>query len=115
MDHDEVLNHCDFFCRRTFRSLLDVKGYPVTVVEGFKTVSIDRRMMNENICSIFLLNESESFVVAEPLNNSIGHDNILLSYLIFNVANWRGAILANGFFLQRGAVLKTKRELTGLD
>ena len=41
LDHDGVLNHCDIFCRRAFRSLLDVKGYPVTIVEGFKAVSVD--------------------------------------------------------------------------
>ncbi|XPS87783.1 uncharacterized protein Dvar_58010 [Desulfosarcina variabilis str. Montpellier] len=54
-------------------------------------------MMNKNICSVFLLNEPEPFTVIEPLNFSIGHDNILLSqilkdyraYTILNVANWR--------------------------
>jgi hypothetical protein len=36
-------------------------------------------MMNKHILSVFLLNESEPFMVIKPLNSSIGHDNILLS------------------------------------
>jgi hypothetical protein len=36
-------------------------------------------MMNKYICSVFLLNESESFRVVKPFNRAISHDNILLS------------------------------------
>jgi hypothetical protein len=69
--------------------LLNVKGDSVTVIEGFETGRIDCRMMNKYVFTIFLLNESKSLAIVEPLNCSIGHDNILLSYTIFNVANWR--------------------------
>lgn len=31
------LNHSDIGSRRAFLSLLDVKGYPVAFIEGFKT------------------------------------------------------------------------------
>jgi len=73
------LNHSDICCGRTFLSLLYVKGNSVTFIERFKTVCIDCRMMNKHIRSVFLLNESEPFMVIKPLNSSIGHDNILLS------------------------------------
>jgi len=71
---------------RTLLSLLDVKGHAITFTEGFKTGRIDCAMMNKYIRSIFLLDESKTFVVIKPLNSSICHFIILLSKN-FNVTN----------------------------
>src|SRR5210317_1956748 len=73
------LHQSDICSSKTFLSLLYVKGNSIAFIEGFKTVCIDCRMMNKHISSVFLLNESEPFMVIKPLNSSIGHDNILLS------------------------------------
>jgi len=56
-------------------------------------------MMNKHIRSIFLLNKSEAFAVIKPLNNSISHDNILLSKK-FSTSQTGGCLLHNGLFLQ---------------
>jgi len=79
------LNHSDICSGRAFLPLLYIKGNSIAFIEGFKTVCIDCRMMNKHIRSVFLLNESEPFMVAKPLNSSIGHDNILLSKYFQNL------------------------------
>jgi hypothetical protein len=56
-------------------------------------------MMDEYIRSVFLLNESESFLIVKPLYCSIGHDIILLSSN-FQRRLLEDAILINGVFLQ---------------
>jgi len=66
---------------RSFRPLHDVKGHPVAFIKRFEAVCNDCRVMNENIRSTFLLNESEALTAVEPLDRSIIHDNILLSDL----------------------------------
>ena len=91
-------------------SLLYVKGNSVAFIEGFKTVCIDWRMMNKHIRSVFLLNESEPFMVIKPLNSSIGHDNILLSKN-FQRRKLEGAILTNGLFLQIETIPQIKQDL----
>jgi len=80
------LIHGHIGSRRTFLSLLDVKGHAITFAEGFKTGRINCTMMHKYIRSIFLLDESKTFVVIKPLNGSICHYIILLSKN-FNVTN----------------------------
>ena len=81
-----ILDHSDISSRRAFWALLDIKGYPIAVVEGFKTGRIDCAMMYKYIRSVFLFDESKTFVVIKPLNSSICHNIILLSKN-FNVTN----------------------------
>jgi len=71
---------------RTFCPLLDVKSYAVTFIEGLKTGRIDSTMVHKYIRSVFLLDESKTFVVIKPLHSSVCHDIILLSKN-FNVAD----------------------------
>ncbi|MCJ7680760.1 MAG: hypothetical protein MUP70_08545, partial [Candidatus Aminicenantes bacterium] len=59
----------------------------------------------------FLLNESEPFLVAKPLNSSIGHDNILLSQKKFQRCKLEGATMINGLFLQKETVPQIKQDL----
>jgi hypothetical protein len=86
------------------------KGNSVAFIEGFKTVCIDCRMMHKYIRSVFLLNESEPFMVIKPLNSSISHDNILLSKN-FQRRKLEGATLTNGLYLQKETVPQIKQDL----
>jgi hypothetical protein len=52
----------------------------IALIQAFKAVRVDSGMMNKHIRTAFLLDESETFLVVEPLNRSIRHNNILLSY-----------------------------------
>jgi hypothetical protein len=73
------LNYNDIRGREAFLPLLNVEGNPVAFAQGFESLGIDRRMMNEHIRTVFLLDESEPFLVVKPFYSSIGHDDILLS------------------------------------
>jgi hypothetical protein len=57
-------------------------------------------MMNKHIRPVFLLNESKPFSVIKPLNSSINHNDILLSWNFQN-RKLEDATLINGFFLQK--------------
>jgi hypothetical protein len=65
----------------TFLTLLYVECHLIAFIEGFKTGRIYSRVMNEDIRSVFPLDEAETFAVIKPLYDSIGHDNLLLSKL----------------------------------
>jgi hypothetical protein len=56
--------------------------------------------VNKDIRSIFLLNESKSFLVVKPLNSSINHNNILLSKYFQNL-KLEDATHENKLFLQK--------------
>jgi hypothetical protein len=74
-----ILDYRDIRCSRTFLSLLNVEGNLIAFIEAFKAARIDGGMMYEYIGSVFLLNETEPFLVVKPLNCSVGHCDILLS------------------------------------
>jgi hypothetical protein len=57
-------------------------------------------MVNKNVRAILLLNKSETFLVAEPLNCSMSHDNILLS-LKFSTFHTGGCYIKNEVSLQK--------------
>ncbi len=69
----------NIYSRRTFRTLLDVKGDAVAFAQALKTACVDCRMMDENIRSIFLHDKSKPFLIAKPLYSSILHSDFLLS------------------------------------
>ena len=52
---------------RTFWPLLNVKGHALTFTEGFKTGRIDCAMMHKYIRSVFLVDESKTFLVIKSL------------------------------------------------
>jgi len=97
------LNHRDVRSCRAFLTLLDVKRDLVAFAEGFKPAGVDRRVVNEHIRSIFLLDEAESLVIVKPFNSSISHVSILLS-LKFQRRKLEDVNLANGLFPQKETV-----------
>jgi hypothetical protein len=86
---------------RAFRAILYIKGNPVSFIERLETFCIDSGMMNKHIRSTLLLNESKSFAVIKPFNNSISHNNILLSKYFQYFLNWR-------MQQKRGVILQKK-------
>ena len=74
------LNYGDINSGGPFCPLLDVEAHPVTFIEGSEALGIDCRVMNEDIRSIFLFDETEALAITEPFNSPTGHTNILLSY-----------------------------------
>jgi hypothetical protein len=76
---DIILSYGDIRSAGPFCALLDIKGNPVAFFKRFESGCIDCGMMNKHIRAVLLLNESEPFLVAKPLNGSIRHNNILLS------------------------------------
>jgi hypothetical protein len=65
-------------------------------------------MVNKHIRSIFLLNESKSFAVIKPLNNSIRHDTILL-LRIFKNFKLEDAIEERGYPAEKNRPEKSVR------
>ena len=65
------LDQGDILRRGAFRSLLDIKRHLIAVIEGFETGRVNPRMMHEHVRTVLLLNEPETFLVVEPLHNSI--------------------------------------------
>jgi hypothetical protein len=58
-------------------------------------------MMNKHIRSVFLLDETEPFLVAKPFYGTIGHDNILLSFNLFKILNLEDTSIRYRIFLQK--------------
>ena len=79
----------------TFLALLNVKSYPVALIEGLETGCIDAGMMNEYIVTIFLLDEAVAFSVVKPFYDSISHCDVLLSKILIFLL-WV-ATLTNGY------------------
>jgi hypothetical protein len=75
---NEALYHGYIGCGRTFGTLFDVEGDPVTFVERPEAGGVDSRMMNENIGTVFLLDKAKSLTVIEPLHDTICHAEFLL-------------------------------------
>jgi hypothetical protein len=65
--------------RETLGAFSDIERYLVALAEGFEAGCIDRGMVDENVRSIFLLDETESLLVVKPFYGTISHDVILLS------------------------------------
>jgi len=74
------LDHGHIHSRKAFGALFGVKGHTIAFIQTFKAVCVDGGMMNKHIWPTFLLDESKAFLVVKPLNCSICHANILLSY-----------------------------------
>jgi hypothetical protein len=75
---NEALDHSHVSCSRPLGTLLDVKANSVAFVERSEPTGINRRMMNENIRTVFLLDKTKPLAVIEPLHDTICHANILL-------------------------------------
>jgi hypothetical protein len=62
-----------------FFALRDVKGNSVAVFQGFETAAVDPGVVDENVLTVFRLDEAVTFFVVEPLHSSVGHLCTLLS------------------------------------
>ena len=60
----------DVLCLGTFLALRDFHRHSLTFVQGFTAFAVDRTVMYEDVLAIFLLNETITFVIAEPLDGS---------------------------------------------
>ena len=72
------LNDGDVYRCRPLRSLLDVKGNAVALLQGFKPRPIDTGMMHEYIRTILLFDKTIPLALIEPFYNTIGHCGTLL-------------------------------------
>ena len=78
-----------------FLPLLDFKSNPIAFFERPKSGGIDRRVMNEDIRTVILLNEAVTFLVVEPFDNAIRHAWHPLS-MDFSCFKLQAATLTNG-------------------
>jgi hypothetical protein len=78
-NYKEKLNDRNIYSSGTFLALLNGESHAIALVERAKTIGIDAGMVNENVRTIFLLNEPIAFFLIEPLYNSVGHNGVLLS------------------------------------
>ena len=67
------LDHGDIYSPWTFLPLFYLEGNPVTFVEGFKSRRIDSRMVNKHIGALILFDETITFTLIKPFDNTIGH------------------------------------------
>jgi hypothetical protein len=72
------LNGRDVYRCRSLRSLLDVKGNPVTFLQSFEPRPIDAGVMDENIRTILLFDKTITLAFIEPFYYTIGHCGTLL-------------------------------------
>jgi hypothetical protein len=75
----DKLDHRDVIGSRTLGTFNDVEGHLVAFTEGFEAGCVDCRVVHKHIRAVFLLNETEAFLVIEPLYGTIAHRAILLS------------------------------------
>jgi hypothetical protein len=72
------LNDGDVYRCWSFRSLLDVKGNPVTFLQSFESCPVDAGMMHEYIRTILLFDKTITLAFIKPFYNTIGHCGTLL-------------------------------------
>jgi hypothetical protein len=63
----------DVYRGSTLRPFLDFKCHLVALGQGFETITADPGKMNEDVRSIFLLNETVALLVAKPLDGTLQH------------------------------------------
>lgn len=73
------LDHGDVHRRKPLWALLNVECDMVTLIEGLEPDSIDPGVMNKDIRTVFLFDETETLAAVKPLYNSVGHCDFLLS------------------------------------
>jgi hypothetical protein len=59
--------------------LFYIKAHLVTLIEALESGHVDLGMVDEHIATVFLLNETESLFITEPLYDSFCHSDLLLS------------------------------------
>jgi hypothetical protein len=64
-------------------TFFNLKAHPVTFIERSEPWHIDRRMVNKQILTIFLLNKSKPFSFTEPLHYSFSQSVDLLSQVLY--------------------------------
>jgi hypothetical protein len=69
--------------------LLNGKCHAVAFNKALEAGSINTGKMNENVWSIFLLDETKAFFLIEPLNGSICHSDFFSFQKILLVPNFR--------------------------
>jgi hypothetical protein len=60
---------------RTFWSLGNLKLYFIAFVKDFKSILLNRGIVNEDITSIISGNEPITFLLVKPFNTTFGHYN----------------------------------------
>ena len=63
---------------RTFGTVYDLKLDPCPLIEGFISLAINGRMMNENVTALIRLNKTKTFCRIKPLHFTFNHFTILL-------------------------------------
>ena len=72
LDHLVVLVFLAFWC------LFGFEPDPLAFLQGLKSISLNRWVMDKNVLSINLLDEAVAFLLIEPLYLSFWHSNALL-------------------------------------
>jgi hypothetical protein len=88
-DRMDKLTPYNINCRKTLGTFFNFKGHLLALSEGLKAGSGDGGMMDEHICAIFSLDETETFPVVEPFHCSLCHSANLLSSDFIAVTNLR--------------------------
>ncbi len=73
----------DVGCLQAFWTFSDFKLYGLTLIQGFKTIILNGRKMNEEVFSAFLRNETKAFTGIEPFYVTFRHNNFSPFILLF--------------------------------
>ncbi len=76
---NELLGFHDISRLRTFGSLDDIKLYIFPLFESFEPVTLESRVVNEDIFAALKSNKSKSLSVVKPLHSTLASHTSLLS------------------------------------
>ena len=71
---------------RTFLALGNFHRHRLAFVQRFTAFAVNRTVMNEHVLAVFLLNESITFVIAEPFDGS-GYSLCHIKHSLISVSN----------------------------
>lgn len=63
----------DVFSLQTLLTLGDVKLNPITLIQGFETIDLNRGIVHKNILAAVLGDEAETLLVLKPLHGTLRH------------------------------------------
>lgn len=66
-------NFSDVDRLEAFRTLGDLEGYFVALVQGFEALRVDRRIMDEHIIAVFTCDEAKTLTLVEPFYSATIH------------------------------------------
>lgn len=77
-------------CLRAFLTLGDFHRHRLAFVQGFAAFAVNCAVVDEHILAVFLLNETITFVIAEPFYGS-GYSLCHIKHSLISVSNRTGA------------------------